>query len=294
MALFHEEAAAPKSKPVEYHSSDFDFDEWAAECLRDESLSMPSLSGGIVDDSKASETQSSSWNDFYGLVGRGTYQPRRYLTEEFKNYLELAQDADLRVIDIGCGHGSTAKVLINALGRSRIGRYIATDCSDTCLLLLNTFCETNIGKDSVKIETAVWDITLSDWPSTPHNSSREPVIYNRAMCIFTLSAIPSEKHALCLANIASSLGPGGCILFRDYAKHDMTMYRHKIRLDEGLYQRADGTLAYYFDKEYMASLVDSIPNLRLVECEYCCVENKNRKTGQALRRVFIHAVIQVI
>ena len=111
------------------------------------------------------------------------------------------------------------------------------------------------------------------------------------MSIFTLSAIPPEKHPLCLSNIASALAPGGVILFRDYARHDMTMYRHKTRLDEGLYQRADGTLAYYFDKEYMAALVGGVAGLRLVECEYCCVENRNRKTGQALRRVFLHAVM---
>jgi hypothetical protein len=32
--------------------------------------------------------------------------------------------------------------------------------------------------------------------------------------------------------------------------------------------------------------------LEVVECEYVCVVNKNRKTGQALRRAFVHGVFK--
>ena len=88
----------------------------------------------------------------------------------------------------------------------------------------------------------------------------------------------------------SSCG-SGVILFRDYGVCDMTMYRHHTRHSERLFVRSDGTLAYYFDLDYLRSIA-AAAELRVEELEYATVRLQNRKTGQVMRRVFVHAVLR--
>jgi len=68
--------------------------------------------------------------------------------------------------------------------------------------------------------------------------------------IFVLSAIPPEAMVRALRNVAGLLRPGGVVIFRDYGQYDMAQLRFGAghRLEDGLYVRQDGTLAYYFDK----------------------------------------------
>jgi hypothetical protein len=58
-----------------------------------------------------------------------------------------------------------------------------------------------------------------------------------------------------------------------------------------LYRRGDATLAYFYTTEELAGLAVAA-GLEVVECEYVCVVNRNRKTGQALRRAFVHGVFR--
>jgi hypothetical protein len=58
-----------------------------------------------------------------------------------------------------------------------------------------------------------------------------------------------------------------------------------------LYRRGDGTLAYFYTTQELAGLA-SAAGLEVLECDYVCVVNKNRKTGQALRRAFVHGVFR--
>jgi methyltransferase-like protein 6 len=58
-----------------------------------------------------------------------------------------------------------------------------------------------------------------------------------------------------------------------------------------LYRRGDGTLACFFTTHELAGLAAAV-GLEVVECEYVCVINRNRKTGQELRRVFVHGVFR--
>ena len=50
--------------------------------------------------------------------------------------------------------------------------------------------------------------------------------------------------------------------------------------------RLDGTLAYFFPKEDLVRRCQAA-GLAAEYCKYVCVTNKNRKTGQELRRVFV-------
>ena len=135
-------------------------------------------------------------------------------------------------------------------------------------------------------------------------------LFDLALCIFTLSSLPSGKHSGALKRIADALRPGGCLLFRDYGVYDMTMYRHQKRLDQFLFARPEGTLAYYFSVEYFEALAIDC-GFEVVELDYACVLLKNRKASattaiddefacvehgksaaSAMRRIFLHAVLK--
>lgn len=53
-----------------------------------------------------------------------------------------------------------------------------------------------------------------------------------------------------LTTIDQMLKPGGRVLFRDYALHDLTQLRMKGSryMQDNLYIRGDGTRVYYFQK----------------------------------------------
>jgi methyltransferase-like protein 6 len=50
-------------------------------------------------------------------------------------------------------------------------------------------------------------------------------------------------------------------------------------------------MSYFFSKEDLAARAQAA-GLEAVEAEYVCVFNTNRKTGQQLRRVFVHGVFR--
>lgn len=91
--------------------------------------------------------------------------------------------------------------------------------------------------------------------------------------------------------VRQALRPGGLLLFRDYALYDLTQLRFSgsQKVDDCLYRRSDGTLSFFFSREQYCALAEAA-GLQLVECDYACVYNTNRKTGERLERAFLHAV----
>jgi hypothetical protein len=129
------------------------------------------------------------------------------------------------------------------------------------------------------------------------------------LCVFALSAVHPSLHVQSFMNMRDLLFLGSqqtadssqeqeqqqqqhrkVILFRDYAIHDMTMYRHATRHGDWLFRRADGTLAYYFTEGHMRR-VAAQAGLEVLECCYARVRTENRKAGSVMRRVFLHAVL---
>jgi len=86
--------------------------------------------------------------------------------------------------------------------------------------------------------------------------------------IFVLSAIPPEAMVRALRNVASVLRPGGVVIFRDYGQYDMAQLRFGAghRLEDGLYVRQDGTLAYYFDKGRPVPRLPAVATCRKYSC----------------------------
>jgi hypothetical protein len=256
-----------------YFERDFIWEEYAASIQEN---SLPSIL------SKTDETLPSNadqWDAFYDKHDQGNiYKPRRYLAVEFHKYLT---DPELSVlVEVGCGYGCSCFPLLEIFH----GHYIATDCSLRALEILQT--KATLLGHSITIEP--WNIQES--PSLNLQSYKCQLI----LCIFALSALLPQYHLIALQHMKSLFtieeeGKTCYLLFRDYGLNDMTMFRHQQRIDEFTYQRQDQTYCHYFTIEYLRSLAKEV-GFEVIECYYATVINRNRKTGQALYRVFVHGV----
>jgi SAM-dependent methyltransferase len=208
---------------------------------------------------------------------------------EFEKYLRDCPESST-ILEVGCGHGCSMYPIIENFPV----RYVATDYSAEVLYILKKGSKYNAERCTVEH----WDVTqpvterLSDAISTPLSA---------IVCVFALSAVHPDLHIQCLMNMRNVLlGKSACsadghrapgvILFRDYGIHDMTMHRHKLRYSDTLFGRADGTLSYYFDVEYVHRIAQEA-GLYVLELEYATVRTENRKARTVMRRVFVHAVL---
>ena len=73
----------------------------------------------------------------------------------------------------------------------------------------------------------------------------------------------------------------------------MTMLRFPStsRKSTCLFVRGEGTIARFFSVETAAALFEAA-GFSVTELRYCTVFNHNRKTGQKLKRVFVHGVFE--
>jgi methyltransferase-like protein 6 len=274
---------------VSYHSCDFDYNEHiktitavhapSSDAPEDsnESSSM-SHSAGLLSDNDAG--LAGDWSRFY-VASNTPYRDRRYLLEEFKSYLLLEERRTCVILEAGCGHGSSCFPLMdNMMSFGFVLEYIATDF---CPFVLNVFRARIPPSMLPHITATCWDVTEE---KTELESSCDIFL-----SVFCLSAVHPSDHRRTFANILKTIKPGGHLLFRDYAMHDMTMYRHATSLGPGLFQRADKTLAYYFSLEYLTELALSA-GFQVCDAAIATVQVTNRKNEVSMRRCFVHAVFE--
>lgn len=296
---------------VAFHHSDFSFDEIRAICehiplppiisvasIDDAGLESNSITrtseassrsesfrcepGNCGDDFDAASMYMQHWDNFFARHKKGTFfKARRYIVKEFETYLS---GADV-VLEVGSGYGCTMLPIIKYFPAIR---YIATDYSPHAIDILRStdvVDRSRVYAEVVDIIKATFDVK-ANLPGLPPPQC--------CLAIFVLSAINTEFHATAVSNIRDSLAPGGYLLFRDYGMFDMTMFRHKIRLEEHLFQRSDKTLSYYFDLVYVDRLFSEVCGLMKVELRYDCVRCSNKRTGQIMNRIFVHAVYKKV
>ena len=143
--------------------------------------------------------------------------------------------------------------------------------------------QTNALYDPERCTAFVCDLTRDELAATVPAGTLDLVTM-----IFVLSAIPPEATVAALRNVANVLAPGGLILFRDYGLHDQAQLRFGPghRLEDQLYVRQDGTLALYFDKDWLAARVAEA-GLEVVDMDYYIRETTNRKLDLHVDRIFV-------
>jgi len=178
----------------------------------------------------------------------------------------------LRVIEIGCGYGSSIFPILAQC--SNVQADVCDFSSDAIDIL-----KTNAAYNDSRCNAYVCDITKD-------NLNVESASADVVLLIFTLSAIIPASFDVVVQKIYDALRPGGVICFRDYGLYDLAMVRNSKRLSDSLYCRNDGTLAYFFSKEKLASL---FCQFEVLENRYCTVHLRNRRSGVSMDRVWLQA-----
>ena len=62
-------------------------------------------------------------------------------------------------------------------------------------------------------------------------------------------------------------------------------------VSDPVFVRGEGTIARFFSVASARSLFESV-GFDTLELRYCTVYNRNRKTGQEMKRVFVHGVFR--
>lgn len=233
--------------------------------------------------SSTSSNTDNEWEVFYQAHPAAKFfQERRYLLLEFPC---LAPPCQLQhVVEIGAGCGSSILPVLRVQPHARA---TLSDISSTCLQQLLQACS-HLGLDSTRVDAFVADGTSPELGQRLAGCAADAVLI-----MFTLSAVVPEGMLGMMRNAAAALRLGGVLCIRDHALYDMVQLRIPAEqcIGRHLYRRGDGTLAYFYTTEELAGLA-AAAGLEVVECDYVCVVNRNRKTGQALRRAFVHGVFR--
>jgi SAM-dependent methyltransferase len=162
-----------------------------------------------------------------------------------------------------------------------------TDISATCLQQLLEAAQL-LGLDSSRLDSFVADGTDPGLGQQLAGCNADV-----ALIMFTLSAVPPDAMPQMLRNAWLALRPGGVLCIRDHGLYDMVQLRIPAEqcIGQNTYRRGDSTLAYFFTPQELAGMAESV-GFEVVESDWVCVYNKNRKTGQQLKRVFVHGVFR--
>ncbi|KAF6257122.1 S-adenosyl-L-methionine-dependent methyltransferase [Scenedesmus sp. NREL 46B-D3] len=260
----------------EYHSKDFD---WHDHAQRTANLVEKQWAAAPA----AQPDSSNEWEVFYRAHPSARfYKERRYLLLEFPC---LAPPAQLQhIVEVGAGCGSSILPVMRAQPQAQV---TVCDVSATCLEQLQGAMQL-LGLEPQRCRSFVADGTDPGLAQQLAGCCADV-----ALIMFTLSAVEPAGMLAMLRNAAASLRPGGLLCVRDHALYDMVQLRIPPEqcIGRHIYRRGDGTLAYFYTTQELAGLA-AAAGLVVVECEYVCVFNRNRKTGLELRRTFVHGVFR--
>lgn len=244
------------------------------------------------DDSDKDESYSNKWEEFHGIHSTGRFfKEKRYLTKEFPRLLE--QDPRSigqphRIGEIGCGCGSA---LIPVLRENSEAVAVAYDVSSTAIGVFDDMCS-QAGIDRRRVQLHVHSSGRTESVTSSPFASKS---IDTMMIIFTLSAFHPRDMQAVLKEAWDSLDSGGILLLRDYGLYDMAHLRFtgKQLVDPEylVYQRAEGTLSYFFSVESLQKMTEQA-GFVTDECKYVTTYVTNLKKNRKMRRVFIHGVFK--
>lgn len=207
-----------------------------------------------------------NWDKFYKRNQNKFFKDRHWLQREFPDLAALSESQTL--LEVGCGVGNLVFPVFAATGC----RVVAADFANTAIYILQQ--DERFDKDKMNAK-------VHDFTQVPLDDVQVDI----ATMIFVLSAVPPEKHVSFLQNVRRS---SPVILFRDYAVEDAAQKRFSEdnKLSDVLFVRQDGTLAYYFDIDYMRSIAGQA-GYELTSAQYVASETVNVKEGLCVARRFL-------
>jgi len=266
-----------------FYSKDFLYSTLAPEIAQYEATVTSSDLVKIAPDSGA-------WDGFYATHSNRFFLPRNYLPACFPVILSPGLGAEPLILECGSGNGANVLSLLSVLSSG--ARIFAADASQASLdaLALSPSCYAAV--ESKRLTLLLWDITTAPPPALlPHAGAAAPKTA-LALLFFTLSAVSPALHLDALKNVCAVLEPGkGQLCFRDYGYGDIAQLRFgsTLALSRSTHQRPDGTLSHYFTLPEISALMEAA-GFSVLELDFHLVENVNRKTGQNLKRVFLHCL----
>jgi hypothetical protein len=281
-----------RTRAAAFYSSDFPWESLApaiaAHVARCAALPpAPPLPAGAL--------RGNPWDHFYAAHATKFFHPRSYLLSCFPALATLTPQ-DL-VLECGAGNGSNLAALLQCTP----ARVHAGEASRAALAALASVPACAQAMAAGRLRLFPWDVTGTAAPAAADAAAadaaaadaggKQQPLAAAALLLFTLSAIEPRQHAAAVCNLVASVAPGGHVCFRDYGHGDLSQLRapDAAILSASSHRRPDGTLAHYFAKEEVAALLEAA-GCTVLELSYHTVANTNRRTGQRLHRVFVHAL----
>lgn len=195
------------------------------------------------------------WNKFYDKHGDRFFKDRQWLFTEFPE-LEIppkiastieGEKSKFQIFELGCGAGNTILPILKQNTNPQLHVY-GCDFSEKAIELLKSSDD----YDEARCTLFVMDATVNEWSEVPFEADSLDII----VLIFVLSAIEPIYFPSILSNCKRYLKPGGVVLLRDYGQYDLAQLRFKSGkcLDDNLYVRGDGTMAYFFTQNEIRDL----------------------------------------
>ena len=230
-----------------------------------------------------------AWDTFYSSHGAKFFHPRQYLLACFPLLATLCTGEQV-VLECGVGNGSNLATLLPFPSL----RIVGCDLSAVSLAALAEVPACAAAVAAGRLTLLQWDIAAGPMPPLPAAAATaQPP--QAALLFFTLSAVPPSQHLAALQHLAAAMQQeGGHLCFRDYGAGDHAQLRapDSAILSSQTHRRGDGTLSHYFSTQELGALLTAA-GFTALQLQYHTVQSRNRKTGQCLKRVFVHALARL-
>jgi SAM-dependent methyltransferase len=235
------------------------------------------------------DADSEAWNQFYRDHGTRFFKDRHYLEKAYPDEFSPSptQKINKTFVEIGCGVGNALLPLFED-DSNQWQVLHGLDLSHVAIELLRKdtrFVEYNNQQEdpSAAAFAHVCDISAELPPSCVGVSDVTTLI-------FCLSAVDPDAMEQAARNVASSLRPGGVLVFRDYGRYDQAQMKLGVsrnkQLKDNFYRKHDGTKCYYFTLEELERLFTQA-GLEVLDLKYLRRVVRNNATGETRRRVWV-------
>jgi tRNAThr (cytosine32-N3)-methyltransferase len=225
------------------------------------------------------------WDVFYNNHERWFFKDRQWLRGEFRELFYdtefacpdgtiVAFPAAVRIMEVGCGAGNTVfPIWKERKGDPTLQHIFACDFSPKAVDLVKSFRDFSPDKMTAFVHDLSSNVPFAE-ESIVEGS------LDAITAIFVLSALKPASLLGAFSKLHSSLRPGGLLLFRDYARYDLTQLRLKPNrlIDDDFYFRGDGTSVYFFTEAKLRELAEAA-GFVVIECriDRRIITNRQRK-----------------